>query len=123
MAFFADGKLKKIATKGGVPTTLSEAPSTRGGSWGDDGNIIFAPSNRSALLRVSAAGGTTQPVTELRGEWTGRSSPLLLACGLRRGEVAALGFDDIQRREDHWAIVDLTGKGGACSGLGQPDNR
>jgi integrase len=35
---------------------------------------------------------------------------LLLACGLRRGEVAALELDDIQRREDHWAIVDLTGK-------------
>jgi len=37
---------------------------------------------------------------------------LLLACGLRRGEVAALELDDIQRREDHWAIVDLAGKGG-----------
>jgi integrase len=37
---------------------------------------------------------------------------LLLACGLRRGEVAALELDDIQRREDHWAIVDLTGKAG-----------
>lgn len=28
---------------------------------------------------------------------------LLLACGLRRGEVAALDLNDIQRREDHWA--------------------
>jgi integrase len=35
-----------------------------------------------------------------------------LACGLRRGEVAALKLDDIQRREDHWAVVDLTGKAG-----------
>lgn len=77
VAFFADGKLKKIATKGGVPTTLCEAPSTRGGSWGDDGSIIFAPSNRSALFRVSAAGGTAQPVTELRGEWTQRYPQLL----------------------------------------------
>jgi len=77
VAFFSDGKLKKIATKGGVPTTLCEAPSTRGGSWGEDGNIIFAPSNRSALFRVSAAGGTAQPVTELRGEWTDRFPQLL----------------------------------------------
>ena len=37
---------------------------------------------------------------------------LLLACGLRRGEVAALELNDIQRREDHWAIVDLAGKAG-----------
>ena len=77
VAFFADGKLKKIATKGGVPVTLCEAPSTRGGTWGDDGNIIFAPSNRSTLFRVSAAGGAAQPVTELRGEWTDRFPQLL----------------------------------------------
>jgi serine/threonine-protein kinase len=77
IAFFADGKLKKIAIKGGVPTTLAEAPSTRGGSWGDDGNIIFAPSNRSPLYRVSSAGGTAQPVTELRGEWTDRFPQVL----------------------------------------------
>jgi hypothetical protein len=32
--FFADGKLKKIATKGGVPMTLREAPSTRGRNLG-----------------------------------------------------------------------------------------
>jgi serine/threonine-protein kinase len=77
LAFFADGKLKKIATKGGVPTTLAEAPSTRGGSWGDDGNIIFAPSNRSPLFRVSSAGGAARPVTELKGEWTDRFPQVL----------------------------------------------
>ncbi len=36
---------------------------------------------------------------------------LLLACGLRRHEVVMLRVDDLQRREDHWAIVDLVGKG------------
>lgn len=35
---------------------------------------------------------------------------LLLGCGLRRSEVVALAFGDIQKREDHWAIVDLIGK-------------
>jgi integrase len=34
-----------------------------------------------------------------------------LAFGLRRRELADLTFDHIQRREDHWAIVDLIGKG------------
>src|SRR5271154_4022007 len=29
---------------------------------------------------------------------------VLLGCGLRRGELIHLMFDDIQRREDHWAI-------------------
>lgn len=37
---------------------------------------------------------------------------LLLGCGLRRSEVVALSVGDIQKREDHWAIVDLVGKAG-----------
>src|SRR6204780_2418232 len=37
---------------------------------------------------------------------------LLLACGLRRHEAVALTLDHLQQREDHWAIVDLVGKGG-----------
>ena len=37
---------------------------------------------------------------------------LLLGCGLRRSEVVALRVGDIQRREDHWAIIDLVGKAG-----------
>jgi site-specific recombinase XerD len=37
---------------------------------------------------------------------------VLLGCGLRRREFADLTFDHLQRREDHWAIVDLIGKGG-----------
>jgi site-specific recombinase XerD len=37
---------------------------------------------------------------------------VLLGCGLRRGELIDLTSDHIQRREDHWAIVDLIGKAG-----------
>jgi site-specific recombinase XerD len=37
---------------------------------------------------------------------------LLLACGLRRQEAVALTLDDLQQREEHWAIVDLVGQGG-----------
>jgi len=37
---------------------------------------------------------------------------VLLGCGLRRRELIDLTFDHIQRRKDHWAIVDLVGKGG-----------
>lgn len=32
---------------------------------------------------------------------------LLLGCGLRRSEVGALSVRHIQRREEHWVIVDL----------------
>jgi len=37
---------------------------------------------------------------------------ILLRCGLRRAELAALKINDLQTREGHWAIVDLVGKGG-----------
>lgn len=77
VAFFADGKLKKTATTGSAQATLCDAPSTRGGSWGEDGNIIFAPFNRSPLFRVSSAGGVPQPVTDLKDEWTDRFPQVL----------------------------------------------
>jgi site-specific recombinase XerD len=36
---------------------------------------------------------------------------VLLAGGLRRHEAVELNFGHIQQREEHWAIVDLEGKG------------
>src|SRR5450631_1401957 len=36
---------------------------------------------------------------------------VLLGCGLRRSELVGLEIDEIQTRQDHWAIVDLIGKG------------
>jgi site-specific recombinase XerD len=37
---------------------------------------------------------------------------VLLGCGLRRRELTELTTEHFQRREDHWAIIDLIGKGG-----------
>ena len=37
---------------------------------------------------------------------------VLLGCGLRRSEVAALTFTHIQQRDGRWCIVDLKGKHG-----------
>jgi len=45
----------------------------------------------------------------------------LLGCALRRGELIDLTFDHVQRREDHWAIVDLVGKGGHIRTVPMPD--
>jgi len=46
---------------------------------------------------------------------------VLLGCGLRRRELAELTVDLLQRREDHWAIVDLVGKGGHIRTVPVPD--
>jgi len=62
IGFFAEGKLKKVPVRGGAPVTLCDAAGTRGGSWGDDGTIIFTPADSSALMGVSSAGGVPQPL-------------------------------------------------------------
>ena len=45
---------------------------------------------------------------------------LLVGCGLRRGELAGLGFDAIAQREGRWAIVDLVGKHGRVRTVPMP---
>jgi serine/threonine-protein kinase len=76
IAFVADGKLKRIATSGGVVTMVCNAPNFLGIAWGADGYIVFAPEVRSGLSRVPASGGTPEPITELdaqRNELSHRS--------------------------------------------------
>jgi integrase len=46
---------------------------------------------------------------------------VLLACGLRRRELASLTVGHLQQREGHWAIVDLRGKGGHVPTIPVPD--
>src|ERR1700686_3207511 len=46
---------------------------------------------------------------------------VLLACGLRRHELAELAVDHLQQREGHWAIVNLSGKGGHVRTVPVPD--
>jgi eukaryotic-like serine/threonine-protein kinase len=63
LAFFADGKLKRIDLRGGSPQVIAAAPSGRGGSWGKSDVILFSPNLHSAIHQVSAGGGTPSPVT------------------------------------------------------------
>jgi len=65
VGFFAGGKLKKIEASGGPPQILCDASLSRGGSWSRDGVILFSPSPREPLYRISASGGTPVQVTEL----------------------------------------------------------
>jgi len=71
IAFADGGKLRKIDVSGGAPETLCEVTGiVLGGSWNRDGVIIFGTIN-SGLMRVSANGGPTSPLTTLnasRGE-------------------------------------------------------
>jgi site-specific recombinase XerD len=57
----------------------------------------------------------------LKGKRNRALLALLLACGLRRHEAVSLRLDHLQQREEHWAIVDLLGKGGHVRTIPVPD--
>jgi serine/threonine-protein kinase len=76
LAFFADGKLKKVAASGGSPIVLADAPVAGGGSWNDDGEIVFSGLPAGGLALTSDQGGEVTVITtpqtakgELRHAW------------------------------------------------------
>ncbi|HEY7334147.1 MAG TPA: tyrosine-type recombinase/integrase [Bryobacteraceae bacterium] len=93
-------------------------------------NGILAPELASGIARVKSAKSVgirmgnwlsarqaqqllnTPDVTTKRGLRDRATIAVLLGCGLRRSEVAALMFAHIQQRDGRWCIVDLLGKHG-----------
>jgi len=75
IAFFTSTHLKKISITGGAAMAICEAGSGRGGTWGEDGTIVFTPSGKpgAALMRVPDTGGTptnlTTPAVGLTERW------------------------------------------------------
>jgi site-specific recombinase XerD len=57
----------------------------------------------------------------VRGKRSQAMLALCLGCGLRRSELANLTVEHFQRREDHWVIVDLIGKGRHIRTVPVPD--
>ena len=85
IAYFAGGLLRKVGLAGAPPQTICTAASARGGSWGADGTIIFAPEYTDPLHRVSANGGSPAPLTALdaRGLESSHRFPSFLPDGRR----------------------------------------
>jgi len=69
IAFFANGKLKKVDSAGGTSQVLCDAAGAGGndydlgGTWSRDGEILFVPGIYSGILRVSSEGGLATAVT------------------------------------------------------------
>jgi serine/threonine protein kinase len=83
IAFFAQGKLKKIEPSGGSPQTLCDATDNRGGTWNRDGIILFSPSPSHGLYLVPADGGAVTQATTLNSSAneTGHRWPCFLPDG------------------------------------------
>jgi site-specific recombinase XerC len=57
----------------------------------------------------------------LKGKRDRAMLAVFLGCGLRRSGLTELTLDHLLRREEHWAIVDLIGKGGHIRTVPVPD--
>lgn len=64
VAFFANGKLQKIAATGGSSQTIAPVTFARGGSWGRKNVILYAPDPGSGIWRVNADGSNAAPLTD-----------------------------------------------------------
>src|SRR5262249_7921361 len=62
VAFVAGGKLRRLEGAGGSPSVLWDTSLPRGGTWSEDGVIVFAERN-TGLMRIPAGGGTPSAVT------------------------------------------------------------
>src|SRR4029079_6730149 len=64
VAFYADGRVRRVSFSGGDPVTICQNPTeSPGADWGPDGTIVLSPLWTSGLWRVPAAGGTPVQVT------------------------------------------------------------
>ncbi|HXY08331.1 MAG TPA: protein kinase [Terriglobales bacterium] len=74
IGFFAGGKLKTIEPAGAPVVTICDAPGPRGGTWNQNGVILFA-TTWSGIYRVPSSGGTPTEITKVdtsHGESTHR---------------------------------------------------
>jgi eukaryotic-like serine/threonine-protein kinase len=120
LGFFAEGELRTIDLRGGAPKRIAEAPTGRGGSWGRDGRILFAPNLTSPIHVVSAAGGEAKPVTAYDAEnhtthrwpvWLPDGKHFLFLVRLRQGgrrEVGQLRLGSTDEPGDRVLVDEST---------------
>ncbi|HEX5473373.1 MAG TPA: protein kinase [Vicinamibacterales bacterium] len=60
LAFFAEDELKRVDLTGGAPVSICRVTSRIGmsGTWGHDGQVLFAGARGEAIYQVAASGGT-----------------------------------------------------------------
>jgi Tol biopolymer transport system component/tRNA A-37 threonylcarbamoyl transferase component Bud32 len=82
IGFFAHSKLKTVEVSRGTVRTLCDAAGTRSfGDWSVEGIILFSTEQTDPIQRVSAAGGTPEPVTKVGQR--GHTHPSFLPDGRR----------------------------------------
>jgi len=65
IAFFADGRLKKISPEGGTAQTVAVIQGFQDAAWGSGGALVYRAMNRAAMYVVPEGGGAARPITKL----------------------------------------------------------
>ena len=65
LGFFSNRQLKRVSLDGGPGVPLSDVHIGRGGTWSQQGVILYAPNVDGPLFQIPAAGGTPSAVTEV----------------------------------------------------------
>ena len=81
IGFFAEGSLKKIELATGNVTVLANAVNPAGGTWGEDGVIVFHRAPSLDLWKVAANGGSLNQIPRPASESQYRYWPQLLPGG------------------------------------------
>jgi Tol biopolymer transport system component len=69
IGYFARRKLRRVDATGGVSQALADAGNApRGGSWGEDGTILYVPDWSEAVHRVTETGGAPEIVSRINEE-------------------------------------------------------
>jgi Tol biopolymer transport system component len=70
LAFFSEGRLRKVSAQGGAPETLCDTAFAVSGTWNAEGTILFSQfaGPKGGLWRVSASGGEPERVRTDAGE-------------------------------------------------------
>lgn len=118
IAFNADGRIKRIDASGGSIITLAENSAGGPGSWSRSDTILFTDRTTRQLVRVSANGGQSSPVTSRRPEAGTAYFPWFLPDGEHFIYLftRALYVSSLTGREDQLLLEDV---GNAAVGSGQ----
>jgi serine/threonine protein kinase len=95
IAFFAEGKLRRLDIGATRSIALADVVGMRGGAWGADGTILFAGGTVGPLFRLPASGGDPVPVGTLAEGQSNHRFPAFLPDG-RRFLYFAIGTPETQ---------------------------
>jgi eukaryotic-like serine/threonine-protein kinase len=83
IGYFESAKMSRMDVTGGARRTIAAVGDSRGGSWGADDTIVYAPAATGPLMKVSLRGGAPVAVTKLdtAANQTGHWRPFFLPDG------------------------------------------